>query len=57
MEFLKTFVDDMLDLRALKAGYFSLVMQSFDLREVIQEVYEIFQPQVIARRLKLLAFV
>ena len=46
---MQTFVDDLLDLRQIKDGVFSIVSQVFDPNEVLEMIIDIFSPQVNAR--------
>ena len=46
LNFLETFVADLLDLRQLKEGVFSLTNEPFDLFCVMRNIFKIFSPQV-----------
>ena len=48
-----SFVDDLLDLRQLHDGVFSLVSQIFDPNETFTDLINIFKPQTDARGLYL----
>ena len=51
---IQTFVDDLLDIRQIKDGVFSLESSTFDLNEVLEEICEIFQPQTNAKGIDLI---
>ena len=44
MTLLQTFVDDLLDLRQIKDGVFSMIREVFDPNETLSLVYDIFEP-------------
>jgi K+-sensing histidine kinase KdpD len=54
---MQTFVDDLLDLKQLKEGVFSLSCKVFDPNEVFQSVCSIFSPQSDSKKVKLNFFV
>ena len=47
-------MDDLLDLKQMQDGFFSLVNEVFDPNEVIELVCSIFEPQTTAQKVKLL---
>ena len=50
---IQSFVDDLLDLRQLKDGVFTLTCNLFDPNQVIEQVCDIFQLQAEAQRISL----
>ena len=54
---MQSFVGDLLDLRQLKYGVFSLVNEPFDVMTVIRNICAIFAPQALAKNITLQAFV
>ena len=53
MTFMQSFVEDLLDLRQIRDGLFSLTCQMFDPNEVLDLIKNIFHPQADAQRLDL----
>ena len=51
--FMQSFIDDLLDLKEMREGTFSLVKQIFDPKETFEIVMDIFSPLVKARDLEL----
>lgn len=51
LNFTQSFVEDLLDLRQLKDGVFSLVQEQFNPNAVLDLVISIFKAQVDARRI------
>ena len=51
--FMQSFVDDLLDLKEMREGTFSLVKQIFDPKETFEMVMDIFSPQANAEQLKM----
>ena len=51
---MQSFVDDLLDIRQIKDGVFSLEYSTFDLNEVLEEICEIFRPQTFAKGVELI---
>ena len=49
LEFLQSFIEDLLDLRQLKNGEFTLVNQAFNVAQVVTHVCNIFQPQATSK--------
>ena len=45
---MQTFVDDLLDLKQIKDGAFSLVKEVFDPNELLSFIKDIFEPQAEA---------
>ena len=54
---MQSFVNDMLDLRALKAGHFTLAIESFDVFALVSQVFSIFRPQAKNKDVELRAAV
>ena len=46
LEFLQSFIEDLIDLRMIKTGKFSLEYEPFDIMEVMSLIYSVFMPQV-----------
>ena len=46
LNFIETFVADLLDLRQLKEGFFSLTNAPFNIHSVLQNILTIFAPQL-----------
>lgn len=44
LEFLQSFVADMLDLRQLKSGIFNLAKEPFEIASMLQYLHDIFEP-------------
>ena len=44
--FLQSFIEDLLDLRQLRDGVFSLVLEPLDVSETLKEICSIFDPQL-----------
>jgi len=53
LEFMQSFVEDLLDFRQLKVGNFLLTNAIFDPNEVMQAVIQIFKPQAKANQINL----
>ena len=51
LNFMQSFVDDLLDLRMLREGAFQLTMASFNPKSIVELCYRIFKPQATARNL------
>ena len=50
---MQTFVDDLLDLKQIREGVFSLFNESFDPSEAIELVCSVFDPQASAVGIKI----
>ena len=53
LTFVQSFVEDLLDLRTMRDGVFSLVQEPFNPSEVIELVFSVFKPQADAKNIKL----
>ena len=53
LNFLQSFVDDLIDLRQLRDGVFILVDAAFDPNETFQQIISIFKPQAKAKEIKI----
>ena len=53
LTFVESFVEDLLDLRQMRDGVFSLVEDVFNPKEVIELVVSVFKPQADAKNVKL----
>ena len=55
LEFVQSFVNDLLDLRMLQQGKFDNIREAFDMVSIVNLIISIFQPQVKAKDLKIQA--
>mmetsp|Transcript_7417 Transcript_7417/g.8967 ORF Transcript_7417/g.8967 Transcript_7417/m.8967 type:complete len:137 (-) Transcript_7417:1449-1859(-) len=53
LQFLSSFVDDLLDLGMLKSGTFTLTSEAFDITKVIKMIYDLFSPQASQKNCQL----
>ena len=53
LTFVQTFVEDLLDLRTMRDGVFTLVQEPFNPFEVIELVFSVFKPQADAKNINL----
>ena len=53
LTFIESFVEDLLDLRQMRDGVFSLVEEVFNPKEVIELVFSVFKPQADAKNIRL----
>ena len=53
LEFLQSFVEDLLDLRQIRDGDFSLMIDIFDPKEVIKMICLIFGPQTASKGIEI----
>ena len=53
LAFLQSFVEDLLDLRQLKDGVFTLKQEVFDANETFDMILETFKPQAAAKNLEI----
>ena len=53
LEFLQSFVEDLLDLRMLESGKFTLTREPFDIVEIVKNICNIFRPQVSYKDLQI----
>ena len=51
--FLQSFVEDLLDLRQIKDGVFTLNQEPFDPNETFELICSTFEPQALARQIKI----
>ena len=51
LNFMQSFVDDLLDLRMLREGAFQLTMASFNPKSIVELCYRIFKPQATSKNL------
>ena len=51
---MQSFVEDMLDLRQIRNGNFTLVPESFDVSQVLTLVSNVFEHQAKAKRCKII---
>jgi len=49
LEFLQFFIEDLISLRMLQTGNFSLTYEPFDVVSVLKQICSIFRPQVNAK--------
>lgn len=49
LHFVQSFVDDLLDMKQMEAGVFTLASHQFDIRQVFQSISSIFDPQARAQ--------
>jgi len=54
LNFLQSFVEDMLDLRQIRNGKFTLVPETFDVSQILTLVSNIFEHQATAKRCKII---
>lgn len=50
--FLQSFIEDLLDLRQLRDGVFSLVLEPLDVSQILKEICSIFDPQAKAKDIR-----
>ena len=50
--FLQSFIEDLLDLRQLRDGVFSLILEPLDVSETLKEICSIFDPQAKAKDIR-----
>ena len=53
LNFLMSFVDDLIDLRQLSEGQFRLLKEPFNLQKVLELIFDIFTPQARAKNIEL----
>ena len=55
LEFLQSFVDDLLDLSQIRNGVFSLSREEFNITDMIKLILSIFRPVTIANSIDIYA--
>ena len=53
LNFMQTFVDDLLDLRAMRDGIFSLTKEVFDAQKTFELVLDVFGAQAVAKKVNI----
>ena len=48
LQFLQSFIEDLIDLRMLQTGKFSLTNEPFDVVSILKQICNIFRPQASA---------